>query len=317
MNKLLDATTSLAARLDGRLLLHYVESCDSTSEQVRELYTIRELSQPVLVCTDAQPEGRGTRGRSWLMQPGQDIALSLGLPLGPELLPSPRLPLALSVLLAQSLANLITEQWRSARLYPREDAGSDSAEAGSGESVVQAINQARDGLAERICAVKWPNDLLLAQPGADGELQYRKCGGILVEHLPGLLVIGIGINVNSTAADFGPELGGRLSTVRDCCGMRLDREALFSGIALRLYGRLVFNGILQGFSAVDDSAIRELEPDWQRLDRSSGQRWLMKRDGGSIPVTATHVDFASGHLFVADETGREYEVESYTELENQ
>ncbi|MCB1221237.1 MAG: hypothetical protein H7A35_02645 [Planctomycetales bacterium] len=317
MNKLLDATASLAARLDGRMLLQYVESCPSTSDLVKEQFAVRGLTEPLLVCTDAQPEGRGTRGRSWSMQPGQDIAFSLGLPLTSGLEPSPRLPLALSVLLGQSISNLVREQWRAARLYQQEDDPGGDEQATTGERVTRAINEARDSLASRICAVKWPNDLLMARRGLDGELQYRKCGGILTEHLPGLLVIGIGLNVNSTAADFAAELAARLTTVRDCCGIQLDREALFSGIVMRLYGKMVFNGILQGYSAADDSAIRELEPDWRELDRSAGQRWLLNREGKTIPVTATHVDFASGHLYVQDEAGNQYEIESYSELESQ
>ena len=62
------------------MLLQYVESCPSTSDLVKEQFAVRGLTEPLLVCTDAQPEGRGTRGRSWSMQPGQDIAFSLGLP---------------------------------------------------------------------------------------------------------------------------------------------------------------------------------------------------------------------------------------------
>ena len=297
------------------MLLQYVESCPSTNDLLKELNATGRLEQPLLVCTDDQYGGRGTRGRSWQMQRGADLAFSIGLPLDESRQPSPRLPLALSVIVAQSLANLITEQWRAARLFRQEDDPGGEEHASPTEKVTRAINQARDGLAARLCAVKWPNDLLLARPGADGELEYRKCGGILIEQLPECLLIGIGINVNSTAADFGTELAGRLNTVRDCCGMQLDREALFGGLAMRLYGKLIFGGILRGFTRSDDSAIRELEDSWRELDRTAGTRWMLQRDAESIPVTARQVDYASGSLLVEDASGREYRVESYSELE--
>ena len=297
--------------------LQYLDSCASTNDLLRELAGARGLQQPLLVCTDEQYGGRGTRGRSWQMQRGQDLAFSLGLPLAEKQLPSPRLPLALSVILAQILGNLIREQWRAARLFRQEDDPGGDAQASPGERVTRAINQARDGLALKLCAVKWPNDLLLARPGTDGELEHRKCGGILVEHTRDCLLIGIGLNVNSTASDYGPGLMAQLTTVRDCCGLQLDREALFAGLAMRLFGKLVFNGILKGYTALDDSAIRELEPAWRELDRTAGQRWKLQRDGRAIAVSATGVDFASGHLLVNDASGREYEIESYSELESE
>ena len=315
MNKLQTAIESLAARLDGRLRLQYREQTDSTSSLLRELAMAGGLSQPTLIATDDQQTGRGTRGRGWQMQPGRDLAFSLGLPLYNDLQPSERLPLALSVLIAQSLANQIREQWRAERLNRDVEPPDETGRTDSSGRVLTALNNARDELAGRICAVKWPNDLLLARQMASGELEYRKCGGILVETTGQSLLIGIGINVNSRAVDFGPGLSGSLNTLRDCSGFELDREALFTGLVLRLYGNLVFSGILQGFCSADDSAIRALEPAWHELDRTAGQRWLLLREGLEIPVVATHVDFASGNLHVTDETGNNYVVHSYRELQ--
>lgn len=294
-----------------RLLYH--DSIASTSSLLRESAVSGQLALPTLVCTNDQHGGRGTRGRDWQMQPGRDLAFSIGLPLTAGLQPSPRLPLALSVLIAKCLANQVREQWAAAKLQGTAGSGSQPSSE-TGERVLKAISQARDELAARICAVKWPNDLLLARRTAAGELDYRKCGGILVEQTGQSLLIGIGINVNSRAADYGPELSGRLNTLRDCCGFELDREALFSGLAMRLYGHLVFQGILAGFNSVDDSSIRALQNDWRELDRTAGQQWLLMRDGAQTAVTATRVDFATGHLHVHDAAGREFVVTGYSEL---
>jgi biotin-(acetyl-CoA carboxylase) ligase len=295
------------------MLLEYHDSIASTSSLLRDAASAGLLALPTLVCTDEQHAGRGTRGRDWQMQPGRDIAFSIGLPLRDGLLPSPRLPLALSVLVAQGLANQIREQWASATLQTATGPGSRRPSV-TGEAVLQAFSEARDKLASRICAVKWPNDLLLACQAANGELEYRKCGGILVEQTSQALLIGIGINVNSRAGDFGPELAGRLHTLRDCCGFELDRETLFTGLAMRLYGHLVFSGILNGFSSVDDSSISALESQWRELDRTAGQQWLLRREGIERSVTATRVDFATGCLHVQDAAGEEFVVSGYSEL---
>jgi BirA family biotin operon repressor/biotin-[acetyl-CoA-carboxylase] ligase len=81
-----------------------------------------------------------------------------------------------------------------------------------------------DALAEW-CAVtiKWPNDVLW---------QGRKLVGILAEtESEGALVLGIGVNVNSTAADFPPELRDKAGSLRMATGGTVDRA--------RVAGRLL------------------------------------------------------------------------------
>ena len=62
-----------------------------------------------------------------------------------------------------------------------------------------AVCEAAEACAPVRCAIKWPNDVWI-----DG----RKLAGILVEGRPqeGWAVVGVGINVTSTAADFPEEL---------------------------------------------------------------------------------------------------------------
>src|SRR5207253_84171 len=65
--------------------------------------------------------------------------------------------------------------------------------------------------------VKCPNDLLASDPP-------RKAGGLLLEHTGGWLLAGVGINVNSTAADFPPDLSGKLTTLSTAGRKRYDVE---------------------------------------------------------------------------------------------
>lgn len=51
--------------------------------------------------------------------------------------------------------------------------------------------------------LRWPNDVV--KPRAAGA-PSRKLAGVLIEHVGGVLLVGIGLNVHHTAKDFPPEL---------------------------------------------------------------------------------------------------------------
>jgi len=65
--------------------------------------------------------------------------------------------------------------------------------------------------------VKWPNDVVLAEPSPSlsGVLQLRKLAGILVEGRPqeGCVILGIGVNVSISIDAIPPELQGTLATL--------------------------------------------------------------------------------------------------------
>lgn len=69
--------------------------------------------------------------------------------------------------------------------------------------------------------VKWPNDVFLGG---------KKMGGILSEVIArdseGVIVIGIGVNLNSTADDFPEALRPHLTTLRDATGQIHDLKNL-------------------------------------------------------------------------------------------
>ena len=167
------------------------------------------------------------------MLPRKDICFSLGIPLKSGQQPDNRLPLALAAITASFLSNFMYEQWKTTKLFNEEEKTASMLNNPPTRQVMEAINEAVNDLAGRICAVKWPNDVLLAHKGDPDELQYRKCGGILVERTANALVIGIGLNVNSRCSDFDGDFSSEITTLHECIGHEVERESLFSGLAMR------------------------------------------------------------------------------------
>jgi BirA family biotin operon repressor/biotin-[acetyl-CoA-carboxylase] ligase len=73
--------------------------------------------------------------------------------------------------------------------------------------------------------IKWPNDVLV-----DG----RKVAGILLEASPGIVVCGIGLNVNQTAAGLPREARTPVASLRTITGDEHDRTELLVALLARL-----------------------------------------------------------------------------------
>ena len=67
--------------------------------------------------------------------------------------------------------------------------------------------------------LRWPNDVLIHQ---------RKCAGILVQLNDGILISGIGINLNHTA--FPAELASTAISLRIASGREYDRESILMAL---------------------------------------------------------------------------------------
>ena len=65
-------------------------------------------------------------------------------------------------------------------------------------------------VAGRDAGIKWPNDVVVAEPSGSGERGLAKLGGILAEGRPqeGWLVLGIGLNVAVALAELPAQLRG-------------------------------------------------------------------------------------------------------------
>lgn len=77
--------------------------------------------------------------------------------------------------------------------------------------------------------IKWPNDIYLSG---------KKLSGILSENLKGpegaLIIIGIGLNLNTTTSDFPEDLRERLTTLRDATGHEHDLEIFVKRLLTQL-----------------------------------------------------------------------------------
>jgi BirA family biotin operon repressor/biotin-[acetyl-CoA-carboxylase] ligase len=143
--------------------------------------------------------------------------------------------------------------------------------------------------AEVPAQIKWPNDLMFGN---------RKLGGILTELSSELdrihfAVLGMGINVNSTAADLPPELAAGAVSLREVLGKRLPRAAL----AVDLWGRLerwINLHAEQGFGPVRVA--------WKELCGMLGQPVLIQTGKKQVCGIAEDID-ESGALIVRDRAG--------------
>jgi BirA family biotin operon repressor/biotin-[acetyl-CoA-carboxylase] ligase len=87
-------------------------------------------------------------------------------------------------------------------------------------------------LPDRAFGLKWPNDVYL---------ESRKVCGILVEvpaKRPGVMVLGVGINVNNTLAEAPDELRGKATSLFDATGIRHDLTDVLIDVLERLAGEL-------------------------------------------------------------------------------
>lgn len=138
--------------------------------------------------------------------------------------------------------------------------------------------------------IKWPNDLLLGG---------RKCCGILLELAAQqdaieFVVVGVGINVNQTTGDFGPELAATATSLRLAAGREVARAPLLAALLAHL--EAVYEGWLQGADA-------PLLDEWRAACVHLGRPVQVLAPHGT--VTGTAVDVADdGELLVRDGAGR-------------
>lgn len=134
-----------------------------------------------------------------------------------------------------------------------------------------AVCEACEEVAAVSCQIKWPNDVMV---------EDRKVAGILIEGRPqdGWAVVGAGVNVATTLAEFPPELRGEATSLALAAGGGAqagapDVSSLFNALLRRLCDRL------------DDPPGRVLEA-WRRRDALLG-REISWADGAG---TAAGID---------------------------
>jgi len=136
-------------------------------------------------------------------------------------------------------------------------------------------------------SVKWPNDLL----AADG----RKLAGILAETSGTAVVVGVGLNVSTTAAEL-PDTGTSLSRVS---GSTVDRAPV-----LLAFLRAIERRYERWTAALGDPISSGLARDYLAWSSTVGSDVVVSLpDGSTLQGTATGVDW-DGRLVVAAPEGQ-------------
>jgi BirA family transcriptional regulator, biotin operon repressor / biotin---[acetyl-CoA-carboxylase] ligase len=190
---------------------------------------------PLWVTAGRQSAGRGRRGRSWVSEPGNLFASLL--------LTDPAPP----------------EHWSELSFV-----------------AALAIHDAVADLAPSVrpqLAIKWPNDLLLAEAKFAGTLTEAEGSGAVV--------VGIGINCTSHPADTEYS-----ATDLAAAGVAVSAEAAFSKLSAKMIGRLAQWNQGEHFATI--------RTDW--LSRAAGV-------GGNISVRLPERELA-GVFETVDEAGR-------------
>jgi BirA family biotin operon repressor/biotin-[acetyl-CoA-carboxylase] ligase len=175
---------------------HRVELFEQIDSTNREAFALAQadVEHGTVVVAEAQTQGRGRLGRMWFSPPGVNLYCS--------------------VIVRKLLAQDRLAEWLS--WLPLTTA--------------LATAEAIESLARVQVAVKWPNDLLVAE---------QKVGGILCEsgtspHSGPFQVVGIGINVNGSKDDFPQEIRDSATTIMHVVGYVIDRNRLLSEVLYEL-----------------------------------------------------------------------------------
>ncbi|TQN41490.1 BirA family biotin operon repressor/biotin-[acetyl-CoA-carboxylase] ligase [Blastococcus colisei] len=153
----------------------------------------------------------------------------------------------------------------------------------TGVALAEAVGQVTGVRA----SLKWPNDLLA--------LDGRKLAGILAEAGGAAVVVGVGLNVSTTAAEL-PDTGTSLSRVT---GATVDRAPVLLGFL-----RAVERRYREWTAALGDPVSSGLARDYLAWSATIGTDVAVSLpDGSTIEGTATAVDW-DGRLVVAGTEGQ-------------
>ncbi|HXC52056.1 MAG TPA: biotin--[acetyl-CoA-carboxylase] ligase [Candidatus Limnocylindrales bacterium] len=184
-----------------------------------------------VVIAEEQTAGRGRLGRTWESSRGVNLYMSILL--------RPQVP-----------------PWRAPQLS-----------LVAGVAVAETVSE--EGIDARI---KWPNDVVtmaggVAAAGTAVRPPLRKLAGILTEieaeaDCARFVVVGIGVNLNSDASHFSPELEGKATSVLLERGARTDRAAF----AARLLSRFE-----ECYDAWTRGGFPAIAPRWRALSVLDGR----------------------------------------------
>ncbi|MBM3822680.1 MAG: biotin--[acetyl-CoA-carboxylase] ligase [Verrucomicrobia bacterium] len=137
--------------------------------------------------------------------------------------------------------------------------------------------------------IKWPNDLMI---------ESRKVGGILTElsaETDGVkhVIVGIGIDVNQSAADFPPEVRKIATSLSLATGQKIDRARLASVLLRELDA---------DYARLREGRFSEVAEEWEEQCSTLGRLVRIETGGRRLIGVAESID-AEGALLVRTEHG--------------
>ena len=140
--------------------------------------------------------------------------------------------------------------------------------------------------------LKWPNDVLIHDKKVAGIL----CEAVLSAAASPLIIVGIGINVNTALADFPPDLHTQVTSLALAAGHHWPRQPLVALLLAQL------EQIYRVFQQPDMATIRQR---WLHYGQVIGRQ--VQYTHATAPVVATVVDLdADGALLVQHDDGLQH-----------
>ena len=226
--------------LTGALGEPYLYFAETSSTQ--DALRNRDLPHGAVCVAEHQTAGRGRAGRRWDDEPGAALLCSVLL----------RPP-------AAERGNRLQPVVRAAPLP--------QISLVAGLAVAAAIEHEAGAPA----LLKWPNDVLVDE---------RKVAGILLEASGGIVICGIGINVNQEQRELPPAARTPATSLRIVAGRPLDRGALLAAVLVELerrYADWLDNG-LEGLAG-ELEARNALRGRGVRVDGLAGTAGAIAPDG--------------------------------------
>lgn len=142
--------------------------------------------------------------------------------------------------------------------------------------------------------LKWPNDLWLAE---------KKIGGILAETRfaqgEALVVLGIGLNINTAAAAFPPDLLGKVTSLLIHSGREFARSTLLLAL---------WEEVMAVVAELEQQGFAGILADWRARDATLGRELAWLTQTGQVVRGLSLGPDADGLLRIKDGAGRVYEV---------
>jgi len=151
-----------------------------------------------------------------------------------------------------------------------------------------AVTSAVRGLLSIPAAIKWPNDILVANRKVSGLLTEMSAEQDRIRHL----VLGIGVDVNMEQDSLPPDLRPLVTTLAAEAGKKINRTELLREILRQL------DCWYQAFLNNAADVLRE----WEKLNMTIGNRIIVSGAGEKLEGLAQGID-EEGRLIVLREDG--------------